>query len=64
MRASSWPRFVSGREIGVVRERRHLEQIRLWGQSFGELLMYDTDGNDLAVRLGATRFGLPPKAVM
>ncbi len=37
-----------------------LEKIRLWGQSFGEMLMYDTDGNDLAVQLGATRFGLPP----
>jgi len=37
-----------------------LEQIRLWGLSYGELQMFDADGNDLAVRLGATRFGLPP----
>ncbi len=37
-----------------------LEQIRLWGQTFGELLMHDADDNNLAVRLGATRFGLPP----
>jgi len=37
-----------------------LEQIRLWGASWGELLMYDQDDNNLAVSLGATRFGLPP----
>ena len=37
-----------------------LLQIRLWGLSFGEMYMNDLDNNDEAVRLGATRFGLPP----
>ncbi len=36
-----------------------LEQIRLHGTSWGEMLMYDLDNNDLAVKLGASRFFFP-----
>ncbi len=37
-----------------------LEQIRLHGVSYGEMIMYDQDNNDEAVRLGASRsFSFP-----